>query len=73
MLSLRGRLRGIEAQQRERRWLVWHQAYLPNVKRPPRLSEFVGGVRETKPPKSADQMLAIAMQWNAAVNRTPKR
>jgi len=43
MLEMRGASDKLDREHRERAWLAYHTAYLPDAKRRPRLDELIGG------------------------------
>lgn len=72
-LATRGKAKAREWVHTETAWLAWHIEYLQRVKRMPKLTELIGKPPAPSKPKSGDQLLAIAMLWDKALNAAPAR
>ena len=54
----------------DRAWLVWHIEALARQKKLPKLKDMLVGVtRKPKRRQTAEELIAIAHQWTAALTR----
>ncbi|RAH99193.1 hypothetical protein DLJ53_21850 [Acuticoccus sediminis] len=67
---LAGRTRRLEAEQDGRAWTAWHTEALARVKKLPKLETLLGRRRKPKRRQTANDMIAIAKAWDAAVNKS---
>lgn len=61
-----------EREQRDRAWLAWHTAALPNQKKFPSADEFIFGHKKkarTAKRQTPEQKADIARQWHAIFSR----
>jgi hypothetical protein len=58
LLEMRGASAKLDREHRERAWLAYHTAYLPDAKRRPRLDELIGGKVKHQPKAWQDQLAA---------------
>ena len=73
ILILKARTRALEREHNGRAWAAWHTAALGRVDRLPRLESLLKTRTPTRAPQQSwQQQLAIAMQWNAEINRRQK-
>lgn len=71
-ICIRGAVSREEREHRDRAWAVWHSAALVRIKKLPKLDTLVGkaakAARPTGKPKSPEELLAKAAQWEALLN-----
>jgi hypothetical protein len=58
LLEMRGASAKLDREHRDRAWLAYHTAYLPDAKRRPRLDELIGGKVKHQPKPWQDQLAA---------------
>jgi hypothetical protein len=58
LLEMRGASAKLDREHRERAWLAYHTAYLPDAKRRPKLDELIGGQTQFKPKTWQEQLAA---------------
>jgi hypothetical protein len=58
MLEMKGASAKLDREHRDRAWLAWHAAYLPDAKRRPKLEELIGGKMKHHPKPWQDQLAA---------------
>ncbi|MBR1193240.1 hypothetical protein [Bradyrhizobium sp. AUGA SZCCT0160] len=61
---MKARIAELEREHNDRAWLAWHTAALPRSKKFPALKKLMIRERHTQ---TAEQMLAVAKQWTAAL------
>lgn len=58
MLEMKGAAARLDREHRERAWLAYHVAYLPDAKRRPSLDDLIGGKMKIKPKPWQEQLAA---------------
>lgn len=67
-----GAMNRLKAEHQGRAWLAWHTAALGRVKKMPKLEKLISEPKKSLGRKSWQDQLAIAMAWNAEVNKRKK-
>lgn len=66
---LKGAAARIQREQDNRAWLAWHIEALSRTKKLPALEKMMGSKKRRSRRMTADEMVAMAHLWTAAVAR----